>query len=284
MLASKSREDVLSRISKVIGFVPSGLGAHAAARKIISRSQPMPRMLLRQKLSGGAVVELDMSDAAQAEAYLTRRYEPNIVAALARFLPQRSVFFDVGANIGLITFSLGVRRRDVSIVAFEPDPANAHHWRRNRQLNPDVAAVLEEVALGRKEGEAGLVRGDVSAWSFIGEPGLESDVKVRVVTLDAYAQARQISSIGGLKVDVEGYEPRVFEGAASLLKKRAIRFVVCELEETLLERSGFTRREVISLLSRYGYTVRPIPPVAGQRLRLHRRSLEASRDVLFVPE
>lgn len=278
----RSAEERLFRVSKVLRFVPPGLGAHAAARRILSTTQPPPRALRRQRFWGGAVFELDLSDRTQAQAYLIRRYEPETVALLSRLVPPGGVFFDVGANIGLITFSVGVRRPDISIVAFEPDPANAARWKCNLRLNVEVRAVLEEVALGKEIGEVELVRGGESGWSFIAEPRSEPGVNVPVVTLDAYAQARRISLIGALKVDVEGYEPLVFEGAASLLKKQAIRFIVCELEETLLERSGFTRRDVISLLSRYGYAARPVPPVAGQRL--HRRSLEASRDVLFVPE
>ena len=49
-----------------------------------------------------------------------------------------------------------------------------------------------------------------------------------------------------------------------------------------LERSGFTQRDIVSLLSGYGYGARAIPPVGAQRLR--RRSVESSCNLLFVPE
>jgi FkbM family methyltransferase len=215
-------------------------------------------------------------------AYLIRRYEPETVALLSRVVPRGGVLFDVGANIGLITFSVGVRRPDISVFAFEPDPANAERWKSNFGFNAGVHAVLEEVALGDENGSVELVRGDESGWSFIAKPGVGSGVNVPLVTLDSYTAERGISSIGALKVDVEGHEPLVLHGAASLLRRQAINFIVCELEDSLLGRNGFTRHDVLSLLAGYGYTARPIPPVAGQRLR--RRSLDTSRDVLFVPE
>jgi FkbM family methyltransferase len=228
------------------------------------------------------LVELDLSDTAQAQAYLIRRYEPEIVAALARLLPRGGVFFDIGANIGLVTFSVGARRPDIRIFAFEPDPANARRWRHNLEMNEGLNAVLEQVALGAKEGEAILVRGDESGWSHIGSLESQCGIKVPMMTIDAYARTRGIVVIDALKVDVEGYEPFVFDGAASLLEKQAIGCIVCEVNESLLEQSGFTGRDIVSLLSGYGYSARSIPPVGVHRLR--RRSVGWSGNLLFVPE
>lgn len=263
-------------------FVPSGLGAHAVARKIVSKTQVAQPVLLLQRLSGGAVLTLDLSDPGQAQVYLLRRYEPDVVRLIARQLSPGGVFVDVGANIGLVTFSVGVRRPDISILAFEPDPANAASWRRNHALNGRVRAVLEQVAVGADVGHAELVQSEESGWSFIASSGAEGGVKVPMTTLDAYAQAREISGIDALKIDVEGFEPMVLQGAISLLEARAIRLIVCELDESLLDRNGYSRRDVISLLSGFGYSPHPVPPVAGQRLR--RRSVDTSRDLLFVPE
>jgi FkbM family methyltransferase len=238
--------------------------------------------LVQQRLRGGATFELDLSDGGEAQAYLVRRYEPDVVAALTRLLPLRGVFFDVGANIGLISFCVGARRPDITIVAFEPDPANAGRWRRNLKLNGGVTAALEEVAVGAHEGTAELIRGDESGWSFIARNSSEAGLRVPVVTLDTYAEAHGIAVVDALKVDAEGYEPLVFEGAASLLDKQAIRCIICELEDSLLERNGFTRRDVLSLLAGYGYVAEAVPAVGAQRLR--RRSTETSRDILFVPK
>jgi FkbM family methyltransferase len=274
-----SAEQGLARWSKLLRFVPSGLGAHAAARAVIARSEPLPRAVIPQELWSGAVVELDVSDREQAQVYLIRRYEPDLVALITRLVPPAGLFFDVGANIGLITLAVGARRPDISIVAFEPDPINAARWRHNLELNGGPDAVLEEVALGNASGRAELVRGDESGWSYIA--GANSEQGVEVVTLDAYVRTREIPVIDAVKIDVEGYELFVLQGAASVLEDRRIRSIVCELDESLLERNGHTRGDVISLLRGFGYRARPIPPVSGQRL--HRRSVETSRDLLFLP-
>ena len=280
MIRQPPVRDRLWAASQLVQFVPSGLGAHALARKIVAISRPTPPAVRPQKLYGGACVELELSDHTQAQTYLIRRYEPGVVALLARVVRRDGVIFDVGANIGLITFSVGVRRPDLTIVAFEPDPANARRWRRNREMNPWVRATLEEMAVGAEEDEVGLVRGGEAGWSFISSPGQPGDVKVLSVTLDAYASSHGITRIDALKVDVEGYEPKVLEGASVLLKERAINFIVCELDESLLNRNQSSRRAVVALLAEHGYEPRSIPGVGVQRLRT--RSWEASRDVLFV--
>jgi FkbM family methyltransferase len=275
-----SKQATLVRASRLLRFVPSGLGAHAAARKVLARSQPLPKALLRQRLSGGVSVELDLSDRAQAQAYLLRRYEPEIIALLTRLVPRRGVLFDVGANLGLITFAVGVRRPDIFIFAFEPDPANARRWRRNLELNAGVNAVLEQVALGAEAGDAELVRGDESGWSFIAPPGRADGLRVPVINLDGYCSAHDIPRIDVLKADVEGYEANVLQGAASLLDRKAIGFILCEMDDDLLRRNGSTRGTIVSFLAEYGYSPRPVPGVGFQRIR--KRSWETSHDLLFV--
>jgi FkbM family methyltransferase len=240
----------------------------------------MPPVVRVQRLHGGARVELDLSDRAQAQAYLTRRYEPEVVALLARSVQRGGVLFDVGANIGLITFAFGNRRSDVSIVAFEPDAENADRWRRNLEMNPRVSATLEQMAVGAEESEVELIRGDESGWSFVSRIGQPGGMKVPMVSLDAYAMSHGIRHIDALKLDVEGYEPMVLEGASLLLREQSIRFIVCEVDESLLTRNHWTRSALVALLAGHGYEPRVIPGMAAQRLRA--RSWETGHDVLFV--
>jgi FkbM family methyltransferase len=277
----KSVRDDLWWASQVLRFVPSGLGAYALARKVLARTSAASPKIRCQKFSGGAHFELDLTDRAQAQAYLIRRYEPGVVALLARIVPRRGIFCDVGANIGLITFCVGVRRPDVSIYAFEPDPSNAQRWRRNHELNPGVTAKLEEMAVGAAQNDVALIRGQESGWSFIAQQGQPGDVAVPLVNLDAYASAHDIARIDVLKVDVEGYEAHVFEGATSLLERQAIGFIVCELDESLLSRAGATRNAVASFLAEHGYMPKPVPGAGAQRFR--RRTWTTSHDVLFAP-
>jgi FkbM family methyltransferase len=278
--AHDSGRDKLYAASQLLRLVPSGLGAHAAARAVLARSMPLRPSLRAQKLAGGAKVQLDLSDRTQAQAYLLRRYEPDVVGMIVRVASPGGVFFDVGANIGLVTLSVGIRRRDLIIHAFEPDPANAERWRRNLDLNPGVQARLEEAAVSSKEGRVSMIRGRESGWSFVAKSPQRGGFDVRAVSLEAYASAHAVTCIDVLKVDVEGYEAEVLKGAEALLEQHAIRSIVCELNDSLLRRAGTSRSAVFSYLGEYGYAPRAVPGAGAQRLR--RRSRETGQDFLFV--
>jgi FkbM family methyltransferase len=234
----------------------------------------------QQRMAAGAVLELDLSDPQQFVAYLTRRYQHDLVALIIKLLPRSGVFVDVGANIGLISFSIAARRPDVSVLAFEPEPANAARWLRNADLNNARATRLERVALGSEFGIAEMVRRSESGQSHIAVGG-EHGAPVAVDTLDSCADRLGLKKIDVLKVDVEGYEPLVLRGAATLFEEKRIAAIVCEMNDALLRRTCFTRSKLIASLERHGFTPQPIPATGARRFR-SQPTIENAGDVLFI--
>jgi FkbM family methyltransferase len=216
---------------------------------------------------GGALFELDLTDRIQAEAFLVRRYASNLVDLLSKRLAPGDVFFDVGANVGLVTFSVAALVPEVSIHAFEPHPANVARWRRNRELNGGVEASLQPVAVGERSGSTRLHIGEESGAHYVSESPEEEGITVPMITLDAYSEAHGIETIHALKLDVEGHEPFVLAGGHRLLLEGRIRCIVCELNDFHLKRNGSSREAVIDTLRGYGLTGGPIPPF-GVRARL----------------
>jgi FkbM family methyltransferase len=231
-------------------------------------------------MATGALLELDLADPEQLTAYLTRRYQHDLVALIIKLLPRRGLFVDVGANIGLISFSVGASRPDVSVLAFEPDAENAARWLRNAALNDAHRSRLETFALGAALGGAEIVRGSESGHSRIATKQ-EHGIRVPVDTLDAYADRRGLQGIDVLKVDVEGYEPFVFRGASRLLREGRIEAIVCEINEPLLRLRGFTRLELTSFLAEHGYVPRLVPPTGARKLR-SQPGVESAGDVVFT--
>ncbi len=231
-------------------------------------------------MATGALLELDLAEPQQLTAYLTRRYQHDLVALIIELLPRRGLFVDVGANIGLVSFSVGASRPDVSVLAFEPEPENAARWLRNAALNDARRSRLETIALGAAVGSAEIVRGSESGQSRIATKG-EHGIRVPVDTLDAYSDRLGLQSIDVLKIDVEGYEPHVFQGASRLLREGRIETIVCEVNEPLLRRRGFTRLDLTSLLAQYGYVPHLVPPTGARKLRTQ-PGLEDAGDVVFT--
>lgn len=111
---------------------------------------------------------------------------------------------DVGAHVGLWA-------RDLShyfpqVVCFEPDPMNAQCLRLNCPK-----AVVMEMALGAQAGKAYLsFQTENTGAAFISDDGME----VQMQTLDAYGLSPSI-----IKIDVEGFELRVLEGAEKTIRR-----------------------------------------------------------------
>jgi FkbM family methyltransferase len=77
--------------------------------------------------------------------------------------------------------------------------------------------------------------------------------EIEVTTLDALRAERGWEGPFGLKIDAEGYEHRVVEGAAALL--RDTQFVIAEVSVTRPFTGGVSFAEFIALMDRHGFAV-----------------------------
>ncbi len=147
--------DWIDATSRVLGVLPPG-SRSAQARRARSRRRWLGEHsgARRFPLAGGADVELKVGDWVQGTTLLTRRdSQPELLMFVTRRLAGGGTMIDVGAHIGLVTLT-AARNPDVTVHAFEPDPANVVQFRRNLPLNPAARVELNEVAVG-EEGRRG---------------------------------------------------------------------------------------------------------------------------------
>jgi FkbM family methyltransferase len=134
-------------------------------------------------------------------------HEPIVKEFLASRFRPGEVFVDVGANVG--AYSLRAASQGMTVHSFEPNPENVKVLRRNCEIN-GLSIDLHECALGSSEGTASLAPN--GAASRISDAG---DLRVQVRTLDSFHLPRADL----LKVDVEGYELEVLQGAVETLDR-----------------------------------------------------------------
>lgn len=251
----------------VMGVLPRRVGQFRLAQWYWWRRRPSHRVL-RQQMADGTSLELDLGDRTQALAFLTRRYAEKLIRQIVAQLPRSGLFFDVGANAGLVTFQVAHRRPDVRIVAFEPNPAAAAAWRRNWRLTSTPSVTFEPTAVTDASGFAILdaPECDLGAGTIAtGANSLEirtvrrETYEVPTLTLDDYCAANGIGRIDVVKVDVQGGEPDVLRGARHLLNARAIRYLILEFDEPALARRGLSREAMLDLVADHGMV--PAGPV-----------------------
>lgn len=248
----------LRAASVALGSLPDGVGQFRIAQRLIGIGRVIPRVR-EVKMRNGTRMALDLHDRTQGIAFLIRRFDAELAAHIIENLPLDGVFIDAGANVGLVSFAVALKRPSARVFGFEPYPATAEIWERNKRINKAVKAELVRVALSDISGTAELGR-DVASDSGSGRLGAQDETTFEVVTvtLDDFAEARGLERIDVLKLDVQGHEPEVLRGAQRLLQRGAIRTVLVEAND---------RDMLHSILSKAGYSTEPILPFGLRRLR-----------------
>jgi FkbM family methyltransferase len=271
--------------------MPAGMGQFRVADRIYGRRMShYPRgTLVRTRMQGGACLDLDVSDYVESRVALVRQWQPAVVAFAAARLRNEGVMFDVGAHVGVLALAIAAARSDArpEIHAFEPLPVNVERLRRNVALNAKANVKVNGVAVGADAGSVEIAAPDprVPSMGYVAESGeVGGDtVTVPVVALDDYARENGIDAVDVLKIDVEGYEPHVLEGAERLLGERRVRAVVCELNQEGLEERDSSPAAVVATFARHGYQRHPLPNVGVRRWTsgLLKHSFD---DAVFLPE
>lgn len=204
--------------------------------------------------------------AANAAGFDIRRLEPKRNNNLIRGLEWFGVdlVFDVGANTGQFARELRSLGYAGRIVSFEP--LTAEHIKLGEAAGGDpLWTVHDRCAIGEQDGECKInIAGNSGSSSVL--PMLESHLsaapgsayvdveKVPVCRLDTAAPPYlEKSQKPFLKIDTQGYEWHVLDGAAEILPR--IAGVLCELSLIPLYEGQHLWLDVIKRLEDEGFTV-----------------------------
>lgn len=141
------------------------------------------------------------------------------LGAFVRKHVQTDLIFDVGANLGAATRVMKDAAPFCQVVAFEPSPVNAAYYRQNA----DPTATLIEAGVSDRPGVMPFVMAvnranchfTTAAYQWANAPDFRPAF-IPVTTLDAHMDKGRVSLI---KIDVEGFEPFVLDGAAELIER-----------------------------------------------------------------
>lgn len=136
--------------------------------------------------------------------------------ALNKLAAAEAVFIDIGANVGLYSFSVAESFKhfnDTKIIAVEAHPQIARRLKYNCSLNPELNIQIEEVGISDAEGfmPMALDMKNIGQTRLLkhGEETASQTVNVPVMSLMGLIAKHQLTHIDGLKIDVEGHEEAV---------------------------------------------------------------------------
>lgn len=200
---------------------------------------------------------INFSDQIQEMVYLGT-YEKQELQFLKNYVQKDWICLDVGANIGFYTLNLSkLVGENGKVYALEPSPKNFRELEKNIELNALDNCVACNIALSSDRGDFvfSVSPDRNSGWGRLGKwRSAQSEIIVKVDTLDQFVEEQNISIVDFLKIDIEGHELEFLKGAEKCLRSRLIDRIMIEYCGCILEPKGIDLKQYIDIISKFGYS------------------------------
>lgn len=174
---------------------------------------------------------------------------------LRRVLQPGDLYVDIGANIGQLALAAaGAVGPTGTVIAVEPHPRTFGFLQGNLALNPQRASVIMPVnaAVGERDGETTFSSfGPDDQNRIVGAGDLRIPLRIPLRTLDHLLA--EFPKIAVLKIDVEGYEYFVLQGAMKVLP--GVSVVCIEYYQRFFDSFGYAGARVLDLLTSVGFRI-----------------------------
>jgi len=164
-------------------------------------------------------------------------WEPEVSELIRQCCEPGFRCLDIGSYRGFFA-AVMARAGAASVDAFEPNPANRPAMQKLLELNPDLGIRFHPAAVGNQEGKMeflvheDLAMGKIKTSTFQADRLGNSSLPVPMRTLDGLLARKEIPEPHFIKLDVEGAEAMVLQGAADLLGRGApIWLIECHSRE-----------------------------------------------------
>lgn len=165
-------------------------------------------------------------------------------------LRKNDLFLDIGANVGVYSL-LASGVKNAKTLAFEPVPSTFNYLTNNISFNKlNHLVTIHNIGLSDKKGYLYFTSDSDTTNHVTSNSGVNT-VKIDVETLDnATKNLVDIDTI--IKMDVEGFEIKVLEGAIQTLTNKHLIGLIVELNGCS-KRYGFEDKDVDEILTKNGF-------------------------------
>ena len=232
---------------------------HFGKRTLLRMLRALPERrgsVFVSRMENGALLAFTPAEAATWTAgwtaFVERRWEPHVERCLRELLRPGDTALDIGANQGYFSAVMAqVVGRGGRVVSFEPVRPTFERLLMCRALNGFDQMTTFQLALGAADGRVEIAYDR----AFGGSASLHGDgpqrERVAVRRLDSLVAAGFVPRPDVIKLDVEGHELAVLEGALETVRQ-AQPAIVFEWNEDAAARAGWTLREASELLRSVG--------------------------------
>lgn len=259
-LQSEIKLNLIRFISK---FLLKLGGRFFLSSSMVSSSRKIADFVLKSAISEDRILELQgfkikLGDATRYLA-LVGDYEPSVTNLLKKEVKQGMYVFDLGANIGWFTLVFSKLVGDTGhVYAFEPDPYYFGILKENIELNNLKNVSIYQLAISNK---LGIAKFNLNKWfgTFVLESKTITDnqLDVKTISLDDFCKANNVRA-DFIKMDIEGSEPKAFEGMRSVVLANHGIKIISEFNSYAIIDVGDSPEQYLDALERSGFNINQI--------------------------
>ena len=204
-------------------------------------------------------IEVDLNDYVDRTIFQKGGYENEIFENLSPFINNNEILWDIGAHIGSFTLKALHDKNVKQIHCFEPSPANFKRLESNKTINRNPQKmVLHPVGLGNDKGELWFYQSENNnsgGSRFVNIDQYKNAVKRPVDSVDNLIFDLNVPAPTLLKIDVEGFEAQVLDGAKKLFETHPPKALIFE---TLAVNNTILSEQIVEFLKKFNYTPKHI--------------------------
>ncbi len=212
---------------------------------------------------GGLKFKISKGDAGLVGNVYFGVYEINESMFAVHLLRESDTFLDVGANLGHYSL-LASGLTQAKSITVEPIPSTFAKLMEQIKIN-DLSTTITALNIGLSDSDSELYfSNDDSDMNCIVTSEYPNAIIVPVSTIDTICKNETVSL---MKIDVEGYEKHVINGAKETLSNLALKALIVELNSSGAK-YGITDEEVYNQLLSYGFLPYEYKPLTREILLL----------------
>lgn len=224
-------------------------------KKVVSRSpwrMALPNRYYMIKYYGGKIY-LNLSESGMMMDRALGVYDYWKTKLFLKLVKEGMTIADIGVNKGYFSLLFAKLMNDRGrVLSFEPDPDNCFWFKRSIRANKYRCIRLFQCTLSNRQGKVAFYRGKKSGWGSL-FPSSRMDGKaitVKTRKLDDVLRDEGISRVDIIKIDVEGADLLVLEGAERTLNKKNIKLIM-----DIDVRNSQKKNRLFTLLESHGFKI-----------------------------
>lgn len=187
--------------------------------------------------------------------------EPDTIDWINSF-EQNSIFYDIGANVGIYSVYASILHKNIDTIAFEPSVFNLEILSKNIYINNLYDRIsIYPISLDIKKNQNQFNMSKVEVGGALSGFGTELDefnnqrditfkYKTFSQSLDDFVDEYNLKLPNYIKIDVDGIELNILNGAIKILNSNHIRSILIENTDPKSGISNFLEENNFQLISK----------------------------------